>query len=936
MKTTLKPQTLHVINATHWDREWLLSFVGYRRHLLHHNDQLIELMERNPAFKHYQMDGQSICTEDYLRLRPEMTARMRKLIRAKRILVGPWYTLPDMPLLHGEAVARNLQIGIGVAESLGGAMREGYTACSNGQIAQLPQLYNGFDIRSAVIYKGISDARMPREFRWQSPEGSEVLTLHLGARYGRTNFYCLLYHEVVANVIHDTPDQNWEYAFSDNWYPYRVDGLAQHDPYSYPCLNSREGWHAHYLRPYLTKLRDTTALGAATSHLAAFNCMDHTMPFPATPKLIAAADKAFADLRVKDSSLPDYFAAVRREAGTNLPIHVGELRDARACERDRDVWWATLSARMGLKIANRISEHLLIDVAEPISTWAWLKGAAYPSASLTEAWKLLLASHAHDSIDGCSLTKVADDILARLADVQSMSEGLLDDACRSLMQPALVPARARNNPPQPHLVLFNLDARPRGGFCQMDVDIPGPKASGNLRLVTDSGVEIQPDVQFLHERGSSVLGLVGRPMPTHRCRIQFEAPAIAPLSWLTLKVETAAKAKTPSKPLVRGGRVLENEFLKAVVRDDGRVDLTHRATGATYAGLHSFEDVGDVGDPWLFKPVGRPVTPSGAAEISVVENTPWRATIEVTVRLELPLSRPSAAPEGTTEKGQVVLTSRLSLTRSGQRIDIETTIDNGCRDHRLRVCFPTGIATDTTYAGGQFSVDERPTKQPDMSTWIEPVDGYPNFGFAGLSDGRRGLAILNLGLPEYFVAGPASDVLTLTLLRAMQLRRWPEGTGEAQWAGAQQLGRMTVRYALYPHAGGWQEGKLWQAYRDFSRPLVCSEMIGAVRSGTGSLLALDAADLEVACLKKASREDGLIVRLWNPTGAAQEGKLTLGLPFASVVTTNLNEDPQTDATIKLRPGGRRTVRLTVGARKIITLLFRFPKGKHSANNKDAL
>ena len=82
MKTTTKRQTLHVINATHWDREWLLSFVGYRHRLLHHNDRPIELMERDPAFRHYQMDGQSICMEDYLRVRPEMTARLRKLVRA--------------------------------------------------------------------------------------------------------------------------------------------------------------------------------------------------------------------------------------------------------------------------------------------------------------------------------------------------------------------------------------------------------------------------------------------------------------------------------------------------------------------------------------------------------------------------------------------------------------------------------------------------------------------------------------------------------------------------------------------------------------------------------------------------------------------------------------------------------------------------------------
>ncbi|MEI6562950.1 MAG: glycoside hydrolase family 38 C-terminal domain-containing protein [bacterium] len=924
MKAVSRKKTLHVINATHWDREWLLSFVGYRRHLLHHNDRLIELMERDPAFKHYQMDGQSICMEDYLRLRPEMAARLRKLVRAKRIMVGPWYTLPDMPLLHGEAVARNLLVGIAASESLGGAMREGYTACSNGQIAQLPQLYNGFDVRSAVIYKGISDQRAPREFRWQSPDGSEVLTLHLAARYGRTNFYCLLYHEVIANVIHDTPDQNWEYAFTDNWYPYRVDGLMHHDPYSYPCLNSREGWHPQYLRPYLAKLRDTTARGAATSHLIGFNCMDHTPPFPATPKLIAAADKVFSDLRVRDSSLPEYFAALRREAGTNLPVHVGELRDAKAGALDRDVWWATLSARMPLKTANRMAEHMLVDMAEPASVWAWMKGAEYPAASLTEAWKLLLASQAHDSIDGCSLNKVTDDILGRLVDVQTMSEGLIDDACRSLIQPAILPATAKRQTPEPHLVLFNLDTRPRGGFCQMDVDIPGRKAEGNLCLVTDTGTEIQPHVQFLHEGGSSVMGLVGRPMPTHRCRIQFEAPPLAPLSWLTLKVTAAAASTAVVTPpsLIRAGRTLENGFLKAVVRDDGRVDLTHKETGAVYCGLHYFEDVGDVGDPWLFKPVGQPVTTSGPAEIAVVETTPWRATIEVKVRLELPLARPPAAREGTPEKGQVLMTSRLSLTRSGRRLDVETTIDNPCRDHRVRVCFPTGIVTDTTYAGGQFNVDERPTKQPDMSTWIETVDGYPNFGFAGLSDGRCGLAILNLGLPEYFVAGEKSDVLTLTLLRAMQLRRWPEGTGEAQWAGAQHLGRLTVRYALYPHAGGWQQGKLWQAYRDFSRPLVCSEMIGAVRTGKESMVALNAADLEVACLKKAEKNDGLIVRIWNPTGAAQEGKLTLGVPFKSVITTNLNEDPQPEAAVKLRAVGRRTARFTVGAKKIVTLLFR--------------
>ena len=115
--------------------------------------------------------------------------------------------------------------------------------------------------------------------------------------------------------------------------------------------------------------------------------------------------------------------------------------------------------------------------------------------------------------------------------------------------------------PQPHIVIFNLDSRPRGGFCEMEIDIPGKAPVESLRLATDTGLAIEPHLRFLHESGSSVLGQVGRPMTTRRYRIQFDAPAIPPFSWLTLKVAPAA-ARTSPPPLVREGRALENEFLK--------------------------------------------------------------------------------------------------------------------------------------------------------------------------------------------------------------------------------------------------------------------------------------------------------------------------------------------------------------------------------------
>ncbi|MEI8064048.1 MAG: glycoside hydrolase family 38 C-terminal domain-containing protein [Verrucomicrobiota bacterium] len=898
MKPAVKKQTLHVISATHWDREWTLPFMSYRRHLVHYTDQLLEIMRQNPAFKHYHMDAQVICMEDYLRLRPEKTRQLTQLIKAGRILVGPWYTLPDIPIIHSEAIARNLLLGIEVSDSLGGAMLEGYTPCSNGQIAQLPQIYNGFGIRSAILYKGIADEPLPKEFCWRSPNGSELLTIHLTARYARANFYCLLYQEVIANVIHDTPDHNWSYAPQENKLPFRIAGQTHHDPYVYEALHNVEGWHPKYLKPYLQKLRAQTSVNAATSHLIGFHGMDHTPPYPSTPKLIAAARKLFPDLDVVDDSIPGVIAAIRRELGNReLPVHTGEMRDANRgggalC---RALYWPTLSAHLDIKTENRKTEHLLIDTAEPIATWAWLCGAEYPTAFLTDAWKLLLANHAHDSIDGCSLNKVVGDIMGRFSDCQAICEGVIQDATKHLMHSG----KSVSRQPNPWLVIFNPLPYRRGGFCDLEVDIPGETPAESLRLVTEDGHEIIPHIEHHSKWSAYIQALVTRPMPSQRYRVQFEVPAIPGLAWTRLKVITTA-APAAEAGLATAPNVLENKFIKATFREDGRVDLLHKPTGKNYTGLHFFEDVGDSGDPWKFSPTGKPNTPTGPAKIQLIENTPWRAVIQVELQWD------------------TKVTSQFSLTRTGLYLEVSSTIENKCRDHRLRVCFPTGIITDKTYAGGQFSVDERATHLPDMSGWTEKIDGYPNFGFAGLTDGKAGLAILNLGLPEYFITGSQRNVLTLTLLRATQLRRWPTGVGDALSVGAQMLGSQTVRYAIYPHAGSWADGEVLQEYRQFACPLILSEMIGeppaAPRAG---LLELSSTTLEIACIKKAQRENSLVVRVWNPFATPQTGQLKLGVGFKKAFFTDLNETRQT----AIKSAGKRGVKFTVQPHQIVTLLF---------------
>jgi len=90
-----RPVHLVVVPHTHWDREWYQPFQELRGWLVRLLEHLLDLLARDPAFTHFHLDGQTIVLEDYLEIRPERRAPLRRFIRSGRIAVGPWYVLPD-------------------------------------------------------------------------------------------------------------------------------------------------------------------------------------------------------------------------------------------------------------------------------------------------------------------------------------------------------------------------------------------------------------------------------------------------------------------------------------------------------------------------------------------------------------------------------------------------------------------------------------------------------------------------------------------------------------------------------------------------------------------------------------------------------------------------------------------------------------------------
>ena len=114
----MKKMKFYVISHTHWDREWYQSFQNYRYRLVRMMDNLIDGLEKDDSYKVFHLDGQSIVLNDYLEIRPERKERLRKLIQEGRILIGPWYVMPDEFLISGESLVKNLQMGHKICESM--------------------------------------------------------------------------------------------------------------------------------------------------------------------------------------------------------------------------------------------------------------------------------------------------------------------------------------------------------------------------------------------------------------------------------------------------------------------------------------------------------------------------------------------------------------------------------------------------------------------------------------------------------------------------------------------------------------------------------------------------------------------------------------------------------------------------------------------------
>ena len=892
----MKKRKVYVMSSTHWDREWYQPFQQYRRRLVRMMDDLIEILENDPDYREFYFDGQTICLEDYLEIRPENRKRLAALIESGRIVIGPWYTMPDEFLVSGESLVRNLQEGIEICKQYGvKPFEDAYVCDIFGHNSQFPQIARGFGLDNAMLFRGIADLNKDF-FVWEGADGSRLYAV----------------------------DFMQDFAYSAFWYVVR-------QPQEGTELTAERS--AELLEAYFASRKDCFT----GDSIFMIDGVDHMDPEPRIPSLLAELNERMPEYQFVHGSIADYFAELRTRK--NAEVVKGPLYRIAETGITNSVIRNVLSGLYPLKQHNDACETLLTLVDEPLDAltnrlrpgWAFdrRQRSAYPRGGFFRtALRELLKNHAHDSICGCSITATHVDCMNRFKQAGEILAEMKRDALAELSVHLDTTGRGNDLA----IVLTNPTQVPVDGYRTVTLEIVPDHWSRNFRIYDEAGNDLDfnlVDVRKYIDREAPVGELIRFPRKeAYEVVLPIKLDAyetkVYTVDWLRDKFEpvnaTGGQRRTLFFPPKRnlgsmrtGLRTVDNGCLKVTVNDNGTLDILDKTSGHIYPQLLTFESKGDVGDGWNYvEPMfNRELLSSAcAAEIGFENDTPNLVDIVIRNELHLPKNIRTDRMKRETEYVPFVVESRVRVLRGEPRLLVTTTVANNTECNRLRVLFPTGLADVTLRTSTPFDWCAWDRSYPAADHSMEPETYvFPNQGAAEASDGKLALRLYNKAL--YETAYTETGALALTLFRA-----FPNEVG----LDASDMGRlqteMTFEYAAEfgPELSG---NEVWARQNAFKAGLVSyTEPCHAGTLAPGMKLLQVTGGAVVSAVRserEVAGEKMTVVRLFDADrGCAGTVKLLGGATRAYELDLGGN-------VLRELPVADGAVRYELGARKIVTL-----------------
>ena len=342
--------------------------------------------------------------------------------------------------------------------------------------------------------------------------------------------------------------------------------------------------------------------------------------------------------------------------------------------------------------------------------------------------------------------------------------------------------------------------------------------------------------------------------------VQVTIPAMGSLTLFKSEHEQVAE-------MAEGGLVLENEWVSYTFDADGRV-------------VRGYD-----------KELGREFIDEPANVLSLYEDHPlnYDAWDIDTYYENMEIDQASAAESATSMCGAVrdVLTLKLrighsairqtvSLAKNSKRLDFETAVDWREEHRMLRVAFPTTIHTTESSCDIQYSHVKRPNHR--NSSWDMAKFEVAAHKYVDLSDNGYGVALLNDCKYGFKIL---ENVIDMNLLRSP---KYPDPGAD--------IHEHRFTYSLLPHDGILVDSEVIAEANLLNHPPI----LAAGRSGAFTApCSIEGRGVSLEVVKKAEKEDCLVIRLVETDGRLSSATLTVADPSAKLVPTNLIEWEDGDA-----------------------------------------
>ncbi|MFQ3544403.1 mannosylglycerate hydrolase [Halobacillus rhizosphaerae] len=836
---------VHIVPHMHWDREWYFSTEESRILLVNNMEEILDRLETDPDYPYYVLDGQTSILEDYFAVKPEAKDRVWNLVQAGKLIIGPWYTQTDEMIVGGESIVRNLLYGMKDSNEFGSPMMIGYLPDSFGQSAQMPHIFNGFDIKYTMFWRGTSERHGTdkTEFYWESKDGSRVLVqlLPLGYAIGK-------------------------------YLPQEEDALKNRMEKYFPVLDR----------------------GATTDHLVLPNGHDQMPIQKDIYEVMEQLKKSYPDREFFLSKYEHVFAEIEKQ--NDLAALEGEFLDGKYMRVHRSIY----STRMDIKAANTRIENKITNILEPIASMAYDLGFEYHHGLIELIWKEIMKNHAHDSIGCCCSDKVHQEIANRLFLAEEKTDQLIDFYKRKIVDAM----DSDNN--LDRFTLFNLLPYSREEVVTTElitkhqgfdlVDIDGSQLEYEVLAVEEHDPGLI-DRQIVH---------YGNYDPFLKYKIQLKAslPPMGYSTWFVQESQAEAGYSLENKQQVETDHFIVKTNGNGTL---SIFDRQTEKTFDQVLLLENGGDDGDEYDYSPLENEDLIYSNQVAAEVAMTQNQ-YEAVIDISYDLPVPkdieerINGEHSSKVGVhfavtiqNHKPVIKVTSELNNEAKDHRL--RTLIPTG-----IQSAFSVA---DTQFGHIQRDVYDSAMDVWEEEEWSERPDSvYPFLHYVDVSNEEYGMSLLTNSSREYEIV---DDSIALTLFRSIGhlgkadlIRRPGRPSGiKLPTPDSQMIGQIKLDFGLYPHEGNAFTAKTARIAKEYLTPVETYNKIphhamklnkDHIQTPLNYQLMEEGNDeVVLSTLKKAEDTDALLLRSFNPYEEEKIASYRFTGEVKEIHETNMNE-----------------------------------------------